>query len=89
MREHTLSVQQQLACCFIHTYTTTHGFPPTIREVAYWVGYRGMRSVELALTALVQRGYLKRQPHTRRSLTLTGQGIDVAQRWQLAVLEVA
>ena len=89
MSEHTLSIQQQPICCFLHTYTQTYRFPPTVREIGAWVGFGGMRSLQLALASLEQQGYLKRQRHTRRSLVLTDQGRVVAARWQLTVLEVA
>ena len=89
MPERGLSIPQQLICCFIHTYTQTHHFPPTVREIGAWVGYGGMRSLQLALASLEQRGYLKRHQHTRRSLLLTDQGMAVAQRWQFSVLEAA
>ena len=89
MPERALSIQQQLICCFIHTYTQLHGFPPTMREIAAWVGYRGMRSLQRALASLEEQGYLHGHPHSRRSLTLTAPGRQVSQRWQLRVLEVA
>ena len=89
MPEHALSIPQQLICCFIHTYTQTHGFPPTVREIAAWVGYRGMRSLQLALCTLEYQGYLHSHPQSRRSLVLTDQGLAVAARWQFIVLEAA
>jgi repressor LexA len=89
MPERALSIQQQLICCFLHTYTQTHRFPPTFREIGAWVGFGGMRSLQLALAALEHQGYLKRQRYTRRSLVLTDQGLAVAARWQFIVLEAA
>lgn len=89
MLEPALSIQQQLICCFLHTYTQTHRFPPTVREIGAWVGFGGMRSLQLALTSLEHQGYLKRQQYTRRSLALTDQGLAVAARWQFTVLETA
>lgn len=89
MRERALSIQQQLMCCFIRTYSQTHGFPPSLREVSEWVGFPGMRSLQLALSVLEEQGYLKRNKHTSRSMVLTAQGEAVAQRWRLNVLEVA
>ena len=46
-----------------------------------------MRTLQLALRTLEHQGYLHRHPHSRRSLTLTAPGRQVAQRWQLRVLE--
>lgn len=89
MPEHPLSIPQQLICCFIHAYTHTHHFPPTVREIGAWVGFGGMRSLQLALASLEQHGYLERQRSTRRSLALTDQGLAVAARWQFIVLEAA
>lgn len=89
MPERLLSIPQQLVCCFIHAYTQTHRFPPTVREIGAWVGYRGMRSLQLALATLEQQGYLQRQRSTRRSLALTDQGLAVAARWHFSVLEAA
>lgn len=89
MPERALSIQQQLICCFLHTYTQTHRFPPTFREIGAWVGFGGMRRLQVALASLEQQGYLKRHQHTRRSLVLTDQGLAVAARWQFIVLEAA
>lgn len=89
MPERLLSIPQQLVCCFIHAYTQTHRFPPTVREIGAWVGFGGMRSLQLALASLEQQGYLQRQRSTRRSLALTEQGLAVAARWQFIVLEAA
>ena len=89
MSERPLSIPQQLICCFLHAYTQTHHFPPTVREIGAWVGFGGMRSLQLALATLEYQGYLQRQRHTRRSLVLTDQGLAVAQRWQFSVLEAA
>ena len=89
MRKRGLTIQQELACCFIQTYTKAHGFPPTVREIGAMVGFTGIRSIELAVAALEQQGYLTRTPHARRSILLTARGVVVARRWQLAVLEVA
>ena len=89
MPEYTLSIPQQLICCFLHTYTQTHRFPPTVREIGAWVGFGGMRSLQVALASLEQQGYLQRQRATRRSLALTDQGVAVAARWHFSVLEVA
>ena len=89
MPECALSIPQQLICCFLYTYTQTHRFPPTVREIGAWVGFGGMRSLQLTLASLEQQGYLQRQRSTRRSLMLTGQGLAVAARWQFIVLEAA
>jgi repressor LexA len=89
MLERALSIQQQLICCAMSTYTQTHRFPPTVREIGAWVGFGGMRSLQLALASLEQQGYLKRHQHTRRSLVLTDQGLAVAARWQFIMLEAA
>lgn len=89
MPESALSIPQQLICCFLHAYTQTHRCPPTVREIGTWVGFGGMRSLQLALAALEQQGYLQHQRSTRRSLMLTNQGLAVAARWHFSVLEAA
>jgi SOS-response transcriptional repressor LexA len=78
-------IRQQLICCFIHTYTQVHHLPPTVREIGAWVGCPGMRSLQLALADLERQQYVTRDPHCRRSIGLTAQGIALAQRWQLFV----
>ena len=85
MRKQQRLVRQQLMCCFIHAYTQTHHLPPTVREIGEWVGCQGIRSIQIALTVLEQQQYLKRQPHSQRSIVLTAKGIALAQRWQLLV----
>ncbi|HLW02411.1 MAG TPA: hypothetical protein VKT82_27395 [Ktedonobacterales bacterium] len=85
MRKPHRWIRQQLICCFIHSYTQAHHFPPTVREIGAWVGCLGMHSLQLALADLEQQ-YLTRDLHRRRSIVLTAQGIALAQCWQLLVL---
>jgi hypothetical protein len=40
----------------------------------------------LALADLERQQYLTRQPHSRRSIALTSNGIALAERWQLLVV---
>ena len=85
MRKQQRWVRQQLICCFIHTYTQAHHFPPTVREIGAWVGSPGMRSLQLALADLERQQYLTQQSHAQRSIVLTAKGIALAERWQLLV----
>ena len=85
MRKQHCWIRQQLICCFIHTYTRAHHFPPTIREIGEWVGCPGMRSLQLTLADLERQQYLTRQSRSQRSIVLTARGIALAERWQLLV----
>ena len=85
MRKQHRWIRQQLICCFIHTYTQVHQFPPTVREIGAWVGCPGMRSLQRALADLERQQYLTRQAHAQRSIDLTAKGIALAERWQLLV----
>jgi SOS-response transcriptional repressor LexA len=85
MRKQQRWIRQQLICCFIHTYTQAHHLPPTVREIGEWVGCPGMRSLQLALADLQRQQYVTRDPHCRRSISLTAKGIVLAQRGQLFI----
>lgn len=66
-----LSEKQKQILAFIREYTTSQGYPPSVREIAAAVGLRSPSSVHAHLKRLRELGYLDRDGHKTRAITLT------------------
>lgn len=67
----TLTQRQQDMLDFIADYTRTHGYCPTIREIAEAFGIKSPNGVICTLKALEKKGKLHREHSLSRSITLT------------------
>lgn len=56
---------------FIEDQITTHGTPPTIREIATQFNFVSTNAVRTHLSALIKKGYLKKQASLSRGISLT------------------
>ncbi|TWT33846.1 LexA repressor [Posidoniimonas corsicana] len=56
----------------LRRYITTHGYAPTLRELAARLGIRSPNGVLCHLKALERKGYLRRASHQARAITLHG-----------------
>ena len=54
---------------YLTTYTSTNGYPPTIREICTAVGIKSTSTVSLHLTRLVERGLIHKREGSSRCLT--------------------
>ena len=53
---------------FIARFTTEHGYPPTVREIARGVGLRSVSGVMRSLDILEANGLIQRDAATARSI---------------------
>ncbi len=61
---------------FIRGYMRAHRKPPTLREIGEALGIRSVNAVSKLVQALVQKGYLEREPNAARGLRLAGADED-------------
>ena len=57
---------------YVRSYSTEHGFPPSVREIALAVGLASTSAVHHHLTKLQEAGKLQKQATRSRALTLPG-----------------
>lgn len=66
-----LTPRQQEILRLIHEEVSSHGFPPSVREIATRVGLASPSTVKHHLDALERNGYLQRSPGLPRALELS------------------
>lgn len=66
-----LSERQRQILLLVHEEVRTHGFPPSVREIAARVGLASPSTVKHHLDALERGGYLQRIPGLPRALELS------------------
>lgn len=59
MTVHPITDRQREIVALIENYTATHGYPPTIREIAETVGLRSTAPAHAHLVVLTRRGLLE------------------------------
>lgn len=76
----------------ILSHVSTHGYPPSVREIGQAVGLHSSSSVAHQLQVLQARGYLTRTPGVNRGLTVvgyTGPSQDAVSELRVAALRHA
>lgn len=68
------SEKQKLILEFIADFTSERGYPPSVREIGAAVGLKSPSTVHAHLNKLRELGYLQKDEHCTRSLTLVGAG---------------
>jgi repressor LexA len=63
---------------YIAQYRATHGFPPTVREIAKAAGLKSVSTVAYYLRSLEQAGLIERLPERSRGLRLVEEPRDRA-----------
>ena len=66
-----LTQRQREVYEFVVSYTDSHGYPPTVREIGEAVGLASPSTVHAHLANLERAGYLRRDPTKPRALELT------------------
>lgn len=66
-----LTDKQRQVLQFIRDQISARGSAPTIREIGKYMGITSTNGVRLHLTALIRKGYLKKQEFIARGLELT------------------
>ena len=65
-----LTKRQQQILAYIGQHTGEHGYPPTVREIALFMGIKSPNGVNDHLHALEKKGFLVRDEKKSRGLTL-------------------
>jgi repressor LexA len=65
-----LTERQQRVLQFIESQIKKHGYPPTIREIGRHLGIKSTNGVNDHLNALQRKGFIKRQDHKSRTLSV-------------------
>jgi repressor LexA len=71
-----LTERQNEAFEFIRAYARERGKPPTLREIGDGLGLRSSNAVHKIVTALEQKGYIRREARSARGLSLLDTGGD-------------
>lgn len=65
-----LTKRQADALKFIKTYIVSHGYPPTVREIANAIGVSSPATVQAHLESLADKGYIKKGSNKNRTIEL-------------------
>lgn len=65
-----LTRRQQEILTFVHRYTESHGYPPSVREIGRAMGLTSSSTVHSHLEALSRKGFLRRDPSKPRALEI-------------------
>lgn len=71
-----ISKRQQQAYDYICTFTASHGYPPSVREIGNAIGLSSPSTVHSHLHKLEKAGYIKRDPNKPRTIEITGPGSE-------------
>jgi repressor LexA len=69
-----LSPRQKDVLDFLGEFLNSHGYPPTLREIASYLDISGTVAVVRHLEALEKKGRIKRKPGAFRSISLVRDG---------------
>lgn len=75
----TLSARQRQILEFIDEHLRTHGYPPSVREIAQGVGLSSTATVHTHLASLESKGYLRRDPTKPRAMEIHFESASGAQ----------
>ena len=73
MKKVKLTERQKTVLEFIKNQISNHGSSPTIREIGKFMKISSTNGVRMHITALIKKGYLKKNEHIARGLVLTSQ----------------
>mgnify|MGYP002625885139 CR=1 FL=1 len=65
-----LTKRQEDALKYIKTYIVSHGYPPTVREIATAIGVSSPATVQAHLDSLASKGYIKKGNNKNRTIEL-------------------
>ena len=71
-----LKEKEQKILDFMRKEIRTKGYPPTVREICAAVGIKSTSTAHKAIGALVEKGYLRKDPAKPRALVLVPQEED-------------
>lgn len=73
MAQRKLSSRQREIYDYICTYTKTHGFPPSVREIGKAVGLASPSTVHMHLKYLEDNGYIHRDSNKPRAIEVVSE----------------
>ena len=79
MAKDRLSKRQQSIYDFICSYTTEHGYPPSVREIGTAVGLASPSTVHMHLKVLQERGLIKRDSKKPRTIEVVEDDLPGGQ----------
>lgn len=68
-----ISDKQKQILAFIREYIVSQGYPPSVREIGAAVGLRSPSTVHSHIKRLKELGYLEKDAHKTRAITLAGR----------------
>ncbi len=74
-----LTKRQQEIYDFIRKYSSTHGYPPTVRDIGKAVGLASSSTVHAHLANLEKLGLLRRDPSKPRAMELLDKAADAVK----------
>ena len=75
-----LTKRQEDALKFIKTYIVSHGYPPTVREIATNIGVSSPATVQAHLDSLANKGYIKKGSNKNRTIELMVENEFIPKR---------
>lgn len=85
-----LTKRQQAVLDYVRQSIAERGYPPTRLEICERFGFSSANAAHYHLSALERKGYLHREPHTSRGLTLTEPNpVSTTGRLTAALLALA
>lgn len=70
MSQATLTPRMAQAMRYIQAYVANEGYGPSFEEVRAYLGLASTSGVHRLMSALEQRGYIRRRPHQSRALEI-------------------
>ncbi len=67
-----LSEKQAQVLKFLIDFNAEHGFPPTIRELCHYFGFKSLNTAHFHLRSLEKKGQIQIHPGKGRGITLPG-----------------
>ncbi len=74
-----ITAKQQKILEYIAEYTQERGYPPSVRDICAGVGLSSPSTVHMHIKTLRDMGYLEKDDHKGRALTIKGMGGPVAR----------
>lgn len=80
MARDTISKRQKQAYEFICSFTSAHGYPPSVREIGQAIGLSSPSTVHSHLHKLEEAGYIRRDPNKPRTIEICEPGSEALQK---------
>ena len=71
-----LNKREKAILKFIEKHVTTHGYPPSVREIGKAVGLSSTATVHGYIAKLTEKGYIKKEDQKGRTLKLLKGGLE-------------